>query len=82
RQDAIRQRYLEYAAELQRSGVPADQELARQVRQFVNDMPAVETRRHVLKNELSKLADTRRRGAEQGVDAQRRDEKRGDERTR
>ncbi len=82
RQEAIRQRYLDYAAELQRSGAPADHELARQVRQFVNDMPAVETRRHALKNELSKLADTRRRGAEQDVDAERREETRGDERSR
>src|SRR3954454_3502819 len=66
RQDAIRQRYLDYAAELQRSGLAADHKLAHQVRQFVNDMPAVETRRHALKNELSELANTRRRGAEQG----------------
>jgi type IV secretory pathway VirD2 relaxase len=82
RQDAIRQRYLDYAAELQRSGTARDDALARQIRQFVKDMPAVETRRHVLKNELSELANSRRRGAEQGVDADRRDETRGDERTR
>lgn len=82
RQDAIRRRYLDYAAELQRSGVAADQELARQVRQFVNDMPTVETRRHALKNELSELANTRRRGAEQRVDADRRDETQGHERTK
>ena len=59
-----------------------DHALARQIRQFVNDMPAVETRRHALKNELSELADSRRRGAEQGVNADQRDETRGDERTR
>jgi type IV secretory pathway VirD2 relaxase len=82
RQDAIRRRYLEYAAELQLSGVAGDHALARQIRQFIDEMPAVETRRHALKNELSKLADTRRRGAEQGVDAERRDETRGDERSR
>jgi type IV secretory pathway VirD2 relaxase len=82
RQDAIRRRYLDYAAELQRSGVAADHELARQIRRFVKDMPAVETRRHALKNELSELANSRRRGAEQGVDADGRDETRGDERTR
>jgi len=82
RQDAIRQRYLDYAAELQHSGVAADHELARQVRQFVNDMPAVETRRHALKNELSELANTRRRGAEQGVDAEGRHQTRGNDRTR
>jgi hypothetical protein len=82
RQDAIRRLYIDYAAELQRSGLAADHALARQIRQFVNDMPAVETRRHVLKNELSELADSRRRGAEQGVDADRRGETRRDERPR
>jgi type IV secretory pathway VirD2 relaxase len=82
RQDAIRRRYLEYAAELQRSGAAADHELARQVRQFVDDMPAVETRRHALKNELSELANTRRRGADQGIDAEGGDKARGNERTR
>ena len=35
-----------------------------------------------LKSELSELANTRRPGAEQGVDADRRDETRDDERTR
>ncbi|MGY4567086.1 relaxase/mobilization nuclease domain-containing protein [Bradyrhizobium sp. USDA 3256] len=82
RQDAIRRRYHEYAAELDRSGVAADHELARQVRQFVKEMPAVETRRHVLKNELEELVNTRRRGAEQDVDAEVRDKARGNERTR
>ena len=82
RQDAIRRRYLDYAAELQRSGVAADHELARQVRQFVNEMPTVETRRHVLKNELSELASSRRRDAKQDVDAEGHDKTRGDERTR
>jgi type IV secretory pathway VirD2 relaxase len=75
RQDAIRQRYLDYAAELQRSEVAADHALARQVRQFVDDMPAVETRRHALKKELSELANTLRHGAEQDVDADRRGER-------
>ena len=55
RQDAIRQRYLDYAAELQRSGTARDDALARQIRQFIKDMPADETRRHVLKKELSSL---------------------------
>ena len=82
RQEAIRQHYLDYAAELQRSGVPADHELARQVRQFVDDMPAVETRRHALKNELSELANSRRRDAKQDLDAEGRDKTRGDEPTR
>jgi type IV secretory pathway VirD2 relaxase len=82
RQDAIRRRYLDYAAELQRSGAAADHVLARQIWQFVKDMPAVETRRHVLKNELSELPNSRRRGAEQGVDADRRGDTRDEEPTR
>ena len=82
RQDVIRRRYLDYAAELQRSGAAADHELARQVRQFVDDMPAIETRRHALKGELSELASSRRRGAEQGGDDDVRDLKPDDERIR
>jgi hypothetical protein len=82
RQEAIRRRYLDYAAELQRSGVPADHELARQVRQFVKDMPGVETRRHALKSELSELASSRRQCADQDVDVEGRDKTRGNERTR
>ncbi|MGY3341384.1 MULTISPECIES: relaxase/mobilization nuclease domain-containing protein [unclassified Bradyrhizobium] len=82
RQDVTRRRYLDYAAELQRSEAPADHELARQVRQFVDDMPALETRRHALKNELSELAASRRRDAKQDVDAVGHDKTRGDEPTR
>ncbi|WP_439400338.1 relaxase/mobilization nuclease domain-containing protein (plasmid) [Bradyrhizobium sp. PMVTL-01] len=76
RQDAIRRRYLDYAAELLRSEAVADHALARQTLQFVNDMPAVETLRHALKNQLSELAKTRRRGAEQGIDAEGSDKER------
>ncbi|KYK43483.1 type VI secretion protein [Bradyrhizobium liaoningense] len=82
RQEAIRRRYLECADELQRSGVAADHELARQIRQFVKDMPAVETRRHALTNELSELASTRRRDAEQGVGREGHEKTRGQEPTR
>jgi type IV secretory pathway VirD2 relaxase len=82
RQDAIRQQYLDYASELQRSGTASDVALARQIRQFVKDMPVVETRRHVLKRELSELADSRRRGAEQSSDADQRGDARGDERSK
>ncbi|PMV38333.1 type VI secretion protein, partial [Pseudomonas sp. FW305-3-2-15-C-LB1] len=56
--------------------------LARQIRQFVKDMPAVETRRYVLKRELSELADNRRRDAEQSYDADQRGDPRGDERSK
>ncbi|MGY3233295.1 type IV secretory pathway VirD2 relaxase [Bradyrhizobium sp. USDA 4448] len=82
RQDAIRRRYLDYATALQRSGVAADHDLARQVRQFVNDMPAVETRRHALKKELAELTNSRRRDAEQGDESDLRGRKRDDDRTR
>lgn len=82
RQETIRRRYLDYAAELQRSGVAADHALARQIRQFVNDMPTVETRRDALRNELSEFAGTRRRDAKQGVGKEGRDNARGNERTR
>ncbi|UPU01424.1 relaxase/mobilization nuclease domain-containing protein (plasmid) [Bradyrhizobium barranii subsp. apii] len=82
RQDAIRRRYLDVAAELQRSEAPADHELARQVRKFVDDMPTVETRRDALRSELSDLANTRRRSAERGVDGEGRNKARGNERTR
>ena len=52
------------------------------IRQFVKDMPAVETRRHALKNELAELANSRRRDAEQGVDANLGDDTRDNELTR
>lgn len=80
RQDAIRQRYLDYAAELQGTGTACDHELALQIRQFVKDMPAIETRRHVLKTELSELSKSRRRDTEQGAD--RRADMRGDDRSK
>ncbi|SFJ60142.1 relaxase/mobilization nuclease domain-containing protein [Bradyrhizobium sp. Gha] len=82
RQDAIRRRYLDYAAELQRSRVASDHVLARHIQQFVDDMPAIETRRHALKKELSELVSNRRRGAEQGGNDDVRAHKRDDERTR
>lgn len=82
RQDAIRKRYLDYAAELQRGGTARDRALASQIQQFVKDMPAIQTRRHVLKKELSELANSRRRSAGQGVDADQRDDTRGDERSK
>ncbi len=82
RQDAIRQRYLDYAAELQGTGTARDRTLALQIRQFVKEMPAIETRRHVLKKELSELANSRRHDAEQGVHTDRRGDTRGDERSK
>jgi hypothetical protein len=80
RQDEIRQRYLDYAAELQGTGTARDRELALQIRQFVKDMPTIETRRHALKKELSELSNSRRRNTEQGAD--RRADVRGDERSK
>jgi type IV secretory pathway VirD2 relaxase len=69
RQEAIRRSYLNYAAELQRSGVPADSELARQVRQFVTDMPAVETRRDLLIKELNEYTQGRQRNVQRSIQA-------------
>jgi len=80
RQDEIRRRYLDYAAELQGTGTARDRELALQIRQFVKDMPTIETRRHALKKELSELSNSRRRNTEQGAD--RRADVRGDERSK
>ena len=82
RQDAIRRRYLDYAAELQRSEAVADHALARQIRRFVDDLPAIKTRRDELMTELAELATTRRRGVEQGIDAEGCDKARGNERNR
>ncbi len=80
RRDTIRQRYLDYAAELQGTGAARDREFASQIRQFVEEMPAMETRRHVLKKELLELSKSRRRDTEQG--ANRRADRRGDERSK
>jgi hypothetical protein len=80
RRVAIRQRYLDYAAELQGTGAARDLELASQIRQFVEEMPAMETRRHVLRKELLELSKSRRRDTEQGAD--RRADRRGDERSK
>jgi hypothetical protein len=61
------------------SGRARDRKLALQIRQFVEDMPTIETRRHVLKKELSELSNSRRRDTVQGADPS---GERGDERTR
>jgi type IV secretory pathway VirD2 relaxase len=71
RQEVIRQRYLDYAAELQRSEAPADRELARQVRQFVTEMPAVETRRSLLIEELNEYVQNRQRNVQRSIQADR-----------
>ncbi len=54
RQADVREAYRQQAKELQRSQNAADQELAKQVAQFVADMPEVETKRDWLLNELAK----------------------------
>ncbi|WP_244486444.1 relaxase/mobilization nuclease domain-containing protein [Bradyrhizobium viridifuturi] len=69
RQDVIRRRYLDYAAELQRSEAPSNHELARQVRQFVDDMPTVETRRDLLIKELNEYSQDRQRNVERSIQA-------------
>ncbi len=63
RQEAIRRRYLNYAAELERSGSSTDHALAREIREFVRDMPAIETRRRLLRKELAQFMESRRRDA-------------------
>lgn len=63
RQEAIRRSYLNYAAELERTGKPPDHALAQEIREFVRDMPAIETRRQLLKKELAEFAASRRRDA-------------------
>lgn len=80
RQEAIRRSYLNYAAELERSGSSIDHALARQIRKFIRDMPAIETRRHVLKRELAELAESCRRDAARDTESPRRAESEKDER--
>lgn len=66
RQEAIRRTYLNYASELERSDKSTDHALARQIHEFVRDMPAVETRRHILKKELADFAKKKRRNIDSG----------------
>ena len=80
RQEAIRRRYLEHASELERTGLTSDHALARQIRQFVQEMPLVETRRHALKRELSEFAESRRRDVGRDIDSGRRVDAEKDER--
>lgn len=61
RQQAVRETYLRFAEELEAAGSASDKALAREVREFVRDMPAIETRRHVLKRELVEFVKNRRR---------------------
>ena len=71
RQEGIRRRYLDYASELERTGEATDQTLARQMREFVRDMPTIETRRHALSRELADFIKNRQRqrGAERKEDS-------------
>jgi len=61
RQETIRHRYMDYASELERTGLAPDQTLARQIREFVRDMPLIETRRHALRKELADFVESRRK---------------------
>jgi hypothetical protein len=76
RQEAIRRCYLDHASELERSGQAPDRALAEQIREFVKDMPAIETRRHGLERELAEFAESRRKdrphviGSARGPDAE------------
>ena len=59
RQTAIRQAYLDYAAELSRSTDPRDIAFGRKIEAFVQEMPASATRRHGLRRELAAYAKAR-----------------------
>ncbi|MDQ8727507.1 relaxase/mobilization nuclease domain-containing protein [Bradyrhizobium sp. LHD-71] len=72
RQEAIRQRYLDHASELEQTRSARDHALSLQIRQFVRDLPKVETRRDVLKRELSDFANNRHRDATRTVKLDRR----------
>jgi len=80
RQEKIRRTYLNYAAELERSGSSADQALAREIREFVRDMPSIETRWQLLKKELAEFAESRRRDAARDTGSPRRSASENDER--
>ena len=80
RQERIRRRYLDYASELERSGSPTDHAVAREIREFVRDMPSIETRRHFLKKELAEFAESRRRDAARETESPRRSQSEKDER--
>lgn len=58
RQDSIRRAYLNHAGELARGGVD-DRRLAKDIRQFVADMPVTLTRRQALAIELRRVLDQR-----------------------
>ena len=75
-----RRRYLDYASELERSGSPTDHAVAREIREFVHDMPSIETRRHFLKKELAEFAESRRRDAARETKSPRRSQSEKDER--
>jgi type IV secretory pathway VirD2 relaxase len=61
RQTAIRDSYRRQAGDLERSGDPADNELAKQLRRFAAEMTALETKRDQLRREL--IDSLTRRGA-------------------
>lgn len=72
RQEAIRQRYLDHASELERTGSASDQALALQIRSFVEAMPSLETQRHALKRELAVYAEALRREKGRAADPEKR----------
>lgn len=63
--------YLRFAEELEATGSLSDKALARQVREFVRDMPIIETRRHALRRERADFVKNcqRQRGAERKKDS-------------
>ncbi len=82
RQEVIRRRYLDYASELERSAQAPDHVLARQIREFVREMPAIETRRHALKRELGEFVESRQRDRPRDIEPTRRIDVEKDEKGR
>jgi hypothetical protein len=82
RQEAIRQCYLDQAGALERSGQAPDRALAEQIRDFVNDMPAIKTRRDELRRELVEFAESRRKDRGRNVEPARRADVETDEKAR
>jgi hypothetical protein len=79
RQEAIRRTYLSYAAELGRSSDPSEVLLARQIEEFVRDMPALRTRRHDLRQELAAItAREKGKAIQRGDDEQNTSDRFGD----
>ena len=82
RQRAIRETYLRFAEELEAAGSASDKALARELREFVREMPAIETKRHVLKRELAEFVKHRRRDTDRKENSEGRNNSRDGDRVK